>query len=327
MEASLAELQRIFEAALTRHCAKLPAQPANLYDPVRYTLELPGKRLRPLLALISCRMFSSDLSPALQAALGIELFHNCTLLHDDIMDRAPIRRGRPSVHAKWNESIAILSGDAMLVDAYACIAQTPAHALPAVLKLFGQTALHVCEGQQLDMDYEKTPQVRLDDYLRMIELKTAVLLAASLEIGARCGGAEESEAKKLYEFGRHVGIAFQLQDDILDVYADAKKFGKQPGGDIITGKKTFLLLKAFELADPYRKEELQNWLAAPRSAAAEKVKAVTEIYDYLGVREHARKELHAHYETGIAQLDAVKGGEEWKKLLRGFTDSLMVREA
>lgn len=327
MQQSFRIFQQQIEEALQQTSAQLPASPAGLYDPIRYSLLLGGKRMRPLLVLIGCRLFSEKTEQAIAAAVGIELFHNFTLLHDDIMDNAPLRRSHPTVHAKWNTNIAILSGDAMLVEAYREIAKSPAQVMPAVLELFSRTALEVCEGQQLDMDFEKAANVSISDYLGMIELKTAVLLAASLKTGALCGGASETDAQSLYEFGRQVGLAFQLQDDILDVYGDAQKFGKQTGGDIISNKKTYLLLKAFELADRYRKEELNNWLSAPPEAAEEKVKAVTAIYDYLGVHELAREELKLHYNAGIAHLEAVNADAHWKKMLRDFTDSLMVREA
>lgn len=282
--------------------------------------------MRPLLTLMGAGLFKEDVHCALHAAKGIELFHNFTLLHDDIMDNAPLRRGKASVHAKWNPNVAILSGDAMYTEAFRLLAKSPKEVLPEVLDIFTKTALEVCEGQQLDMDFEKQPKVSITDYLRMIELKTAVLLAASLEIGAVCAKAEKVEAKKLYQFGLHVGIAFQLQDDILDVYGDADKFGKQVGGDIVANKKTYLLLKAFELANSYQQEELQQWSQAGINDAKEKVNAVKALYDLLHVKAEAEKEMHRHYEIGIAALASVKADEAKKKVLRDFTDSLMVRE-
>lgn len=282
--------------------------------------------MRPLLTMIGCGIFSDNTSPALPAACGVELFHNFTLLHDDIMDNAPLRRGQPSVHAKWNHNIAILSGDAMYTEAFRQVAQSPKEVLPEVLEIFTRTSLEVCEGQQYDMDFETRSNVSIPDYLQMIELKTAVLLAASLQIGALCGGAEKDEAEKLYEFGKHVGIAFQLQDDILDVFGEAGKFGKTVGGDIIANKKTFLLLKAFELANAYQKEELQHWLLVPASESKAKVDAVKSLYDQLGVRKSAEEEMMREYKKGIAALETVKGDERKKKELKDFADGLMVRE-
>ena len=282
--------------------------------------------MRPLLTLMGAGLFTDDVNCALPAAKGIELFHNFTLLHDDIMDNAPLRRGKASVHAKWNSNIAILSGDAMYTEAFRQLALSPKNVLPEVLDVFTKTALEVCEGQQLDMDFEKQSKVSIADYLRMIELKTAVLLAASLEIGAICAEAEKEESKKLYEFGKHVGIAFQLQDDILDVYGDADKFGKQVGGDIVANKKTFLLLKAFESANKYQQEELLQWSQAGVKDAKEKVEAVKALYDVLHVKAAAEKEMHRHYEIGIAALASVKADEGKKSVLKDFTDVLMVRE-
>jgi geranylgeranyl diphosphate synthase type II len=306
--------------------SSLPAHPASLYEPIRYTLLLGGKRMRPLLTLMGAGLFKEDVECALPAAKGIELFHNFTLLHDDIMDNAPLRRGKASVHAKWNSNIAILSGDAMYTEAFRELAKSPKAVLPDVLDVFTKTALEVCEGQQLDMDFETQAKVSIADYLRMIELKTAVLLAASLEIGAICAEAEKEEAEKLYEFGKHVGIAFQLQDDILDVYGDADKFGKQVGGDIVANKKTYLLLKAFESANTYQQEELLQWSQAGVNDAQEKISAVKTLYDVLNVKAEAEKEMHRHYEIGIAALASLNADENKKAVLKDFTDALMVRE-
>ena len=317
---------RLLADSFSEFSAALPAQPEGLYEPIRYTLSLGGKRMRPLLTLMGAGLFKEDVHCALHAAKGIELFHNFTLLHDDIMDNAPIRRGKPSVHAKWNSNIAILSGDAMYTEAFRQLAMSPENVLRNVLDVFTKTALEVCEGQQLDMDFETQAKVSIADYLRMIELKTAVLLAASLEIGAICAGAGKEEAKKLYEFGKHVGIAFQLQDDILDVYGDADKFGKQVGGDIVANKKTYLLLKAYELSNKYQQEELLQWSQAGVKDAKEKIEAVKDLYDVLGVKEYAEKEMHKHYAAGIAALESVRADEAKKAVPKKFTDDLMVRE-
>lgn len=323
---SLKNYHRLIEEAFGAFGKSLPETPSNLYDPIRYTLSLSGKRMRPLLTLIGCGIFSEEVKAALPAATGVELFHNFTLLHDDIMDNAPLRRGQPSVFAKWNQNIAILSGDAMYTEAFRLMAQSPKEVLPEVLEIFTRTALEVCEGQQFDMDFETRSNVSIPDYLHMIELKTAVLLAASLQIGALCGGASKADAEKLYAFGKHVGIAFQLQDDILDVFGEADKFGKTVGGDIVANKKTFLLLKAFELANSYQKEALQNWLLVPATEAQAKVDGVKSLYNELGIRKTAEAEMMHQYKKGIAALEAVNGNEERKKELNDFADSLMVRE-
>jgi geranylgeranyl diphosphate synthase type II len=242
------------------------------------------------------------------------------------MDNAPIRRGNPSVHAKWNSNIAILSGDALYTEAIRQVGMSPRDVLPHVLEVFTQTALGVCEGQQFDMDFETAQKVSIAEYLKMIELKTAVLLGASLEIGALCGGAGINEAEKLYEFGRHVGIAFQLQDDILDVYGDQNKFGKKVGGDIVANKKTYLLLKAFECANKYQQEELHNWMMVTSKDSTEKINGVKALYDLLGVKKLAEDEMHLHYKAGIAALESVRADENKKSVLKKFTDELMVRE-
>jgi len=328
---NIQQYQELITAELQRFSDSLPKEPSRLYEPMRYTLTLGGKRMRPLLALMGAGMFTDDVRAAVPAAIGIELFHNFTLLHDDIMDNAPLRRGKETVYAKWNSNIAILSGDAMYTEAFRQMALSPPHILPHVLDVFTRTALEVCEGQQMDMDFETRTKVSIPEYIRMIELKTAVLLAGALEIGALCGGAYATEAHKLYEFGKHVGIAFQLQDDILDVYGDPEKFGKQVGGDIVSNKKTFLLISALDKADAYSKESLMNWMQAPPDSArddnAEKVNAVTAIYDQLGIRTLAETEMRKHYETGIAALNSMQVDGAKKEQLKKFTDHLMVRES
>jgi geranylgeranyl diphosphate synthase type II len=243
------------------------------------------------------------------------------------MDNAPLRRGKATVHEKWNSNIAILSGDALFAEAFRMIGKSPVLVLPQVLELFTKTAIEVCEGQQLDMDFEEQSSTTIIDYLRMIELKTAILLAASLSIGAFCAGATAIEAKKLYEFGRQVGIAFQLQDDILDVYGNPETFGKQPGGDIIANKKTFLLLSAIEHANPYQREELLQLMQIDSTKATEKVAGITALYNSLNIRELAQNNTQEYYAAGIAALESVDADPKKKKALRAFTDSLMVRES
>lgn len=323
---NIQQYQELVNAELAQLIESLPAEPQRLYEPLRYTINLGGKRMRPVLSLMGAGLFTEDVSPALPAAIGIELFHNFTLLHDDIMDNAPLRRGKETVFAKWNSNIAILSGDAMYTAAFRQVALSPAHILPHVLDVFTRTAMEVCEGQQMDMDFETRASVSIPEYLRMIELKTAVLLAGALEIGALCGGAYATEAHKLYEFGKHVGIAFQLQDDILDVYGDPEKFGKQVGGDIVSNKKTFLLISALENADEKSKTELNKWLQIQGSGSTGKVKAVTAIYDALNIRGVAEKEMWSHYEQGIAALNSMQIDQSKKDKVKMFTDGLMVRE-
>jgi geranylgeranyl diphosphate synthase type II len=235
-------------------------QPRELYEPENYILSLGGKRIRPLLCLIACDLFDKDAKQSLNAALSVELFHNFSLIHDDILDKAPLRRGMPTVHSKWNSDIAILSGDVMMVKAFDVLKNYEATKLGNLLSIFAATSIEVCEGQQMDMNFETQSEVRVNDYLHMITLKTAVLLGCSLKMGAICADASKEDQGHLYEFGKHVGIAFQLMDDVLDAYADDAKFGKQVGGDIIANKKTFLLLKEFELANPSQKEKLNALL-------------------------------------------------------------------
>ena len=307
---------------------KFPAYPKELYDPIQYVISIGGKRMRPVLLLMACELFDGDIEKAIKPAMGIELFHNFTLLHDDIMDNAPFRRTKPTVHNKWNANVAILSGDTMFVKSCSLMIQTDDKIVRKVLNTFNDTAIQVCEGQQLDMNFETSNKVAIPQYLKMIELKTAVLLAASLKIGALIGGAREEDAQLLYEFGKNIGIAFQLQDDILDVYGDEEKFGKQKGGDIISNKKTYLLLKSMELAslNRYVQENLQQWIYAPQFDAAEKVEAVTSIYDSLGVRNMAEQEMTKYYEQGLNFLNSIPVHEEKKNELIAFADSLMVRQ-
>jgi geranylgeranyl diphosphate synthase type II len=321
----IAYQQRIDEALKGKHYG---SHPRELYEPIEYIMSLGGKRMRPVLVLMGCDLFDGSVDKALPAALAIELFHNFTLVHDDIMDKAPLRRGKPTVHVKWNDNIAILSGDAMMVKAYQELCKTDVESLPVLLNIFSDTAAKVCEGQQLDMNYESLHKISIPLYIKMIELKTAVLLGGALKMGALIGGAREEDAQRLYDFGKNLGIAFQLQDDILDVYADAEKFGKLKGGDIIANKKTYLLLKAMEMVEGNRfmKEELQLWIAAPEFNPKEKVEAVTNIYNFLNVKELARKEMKKHYDAAIECLKDIPVAIAKKEWLIAFADSLMVRE-
>lgn len=323
---TIATYQQQIEDALKDK--KYGSNPKELYEPISYIMSLGGKRLRPVLVFIAADIFDGDTSKALHPALAIELFHNFTLVHDDLMDKAPLRRNQPTVHEKWNSNIAILSGDAMMVRAYQELCLADPTMLPQLLEIFSDTAVKVCEGQQYDMNYESMTKVSIQQYIKMIELKTAVLLGGALKIGAAIGGAREEDAQRLYDFGKHIGIAFQLQDDILDVYADAAKFGKQKGGDIIANKKTYLLLKALEMAESnrYMKEELRQWIAAPQFDAKEKVEAVINIYNFLNVKELARTEMQKHYELALTFLKDIPVDDAKKKSLVNFAESLMVRE-
>ncbi len=301
-------------------------QPNQLYEPIRYILSLGGKRLRPVLTLMACQMFDEDINRAIPVALGIEVFHNFTLVHDDIMDNAPLRRGNVTVHEKWNDNTAILSGDVMLIKAYELIAKTDPIYLKKVIDKFNITAIEVCEGQQYDMDFESVATVTENEYLKMIRLKTAVLLGFALESGAIIGGATEDKASKLYDFGINIGIGFQLKDDLLDVFGDANKFGKQVGGDIISNKKTYLLIKALELAKGVTYQELENWIQKQEFDPKEKVNAVKSIYTDLGIQAICEEKMHQYFDNGLTLFDSIDETEERKTPLRKLTESLIYRE-
>jgi geranylgeranyl diphosphate synthase type II len=303
-----------------------PKYPAGLYEPISYILTLGGKRLRPALLLMACDLFGGDVESAVEPSLAIEVFHNFTLMHDDIMDKAPLRRGKATVHEKWNANVAILSGDAMMVEANKLMMKVADPILRQVMDVFNETATGVCEGQQIDMSFEQQNNVAIDEYLNMIRLKTAVLLGGALKIGAIIGGAALNDAHLLYNFGVNLGIAFQLQDDILDVYGDPDKFGKQVGGDIISNKKTYLLIKAIELAKGIQANDLNNWLNLQQFDSVDKVKAVTAIYDQLQVRQYAEEAMQTYAEQAFKALDNINLPEERRQYLRHFADSLLVRE-
>jgi len=321
---SIEQLQTIINKAIAD--TKYTSEPAELYEPISYLMQLGGKRMRPVLVLISTELFGGNVLKALDAAIGIELFHNFTLMHDDIMDKAPLRRGNPTVHVKWNESAAILSGDVMFVEAYKLMIKVEDSILRKVLDIFSDTASGVCQGQQADMNFEKRDHVSLEEYIEMIRLKTAVLLAGSMQIGALIGGAEKEQADLLYEFGENLGLAFQLQDDILDVYGDPEKFGKQVGGDILADKKTFLLIKARELATGETALELDKWLNNPDVLPENKVKAITTIYNSMEVRKLAEAEMENYVLKALNALDKIPVDNSRKELLRGFAEQLLIRE-
>lgn len=303
-----------------------PLQPAELYEPITYILALGGKRMRPVLLLMGCELFGGAAASAIDPALAIEVFHNFSLVHDDIMDKAPLRRGKATVHEKWNPNIAILSGDVMLVEAYKLIMKVDDRLLREVLTIFNNTAVGVCEGQQWDMNFETRNQVGIEEYVNMIRLKTAVLLGGALKIGALIGGASAGDAELLCQFGEHLGIAFQLQDDILDVYGDPEKFGKQVGGDIISNKKTYLLIKALELAKDNQAVVLNNWLAAENFDSDEKVAQVTAVYNQLNVKQYAGAAMLNYADKAFAALEQINLPEDQKLYLRQFADSLLVRD-
>lgn len=304
----------------------LKKEPRNLYTPITYSLSLGGKRLRPLMCVATCALFKDDYSPAKNAALAIEMFHNFTLLHDDVMDNSMLRRGQPTVHAKWNTNTAILSGDQMLIEAYKLIADVDSPAAALILDTFSQTATEVCEGQQYDMDFESQDNVTVDQYLEMIRLKTAVLLAASIKIGALIGGANVNEINALYDFGINIGLAFQLQDDYLDVYGDEKVFGKPIGGDIIENKKTFLLITALQDAPSIQKKELVQWLEKTNADRSEKIAAVTNLYNKIGVKEKAGRKIDELLNKAMRMLSAMEISAEGKRFMADFVNMLVKRD-
>lgn len=301
--------------------------PRELYDPITYILGLDGKRIRPLLSLLAYGIYQNNPEQILSQAAAVEVFHNFTLMHDDIMDNAPLRRGKDTVHVKWNQNIAILSGDVMLVKAYDLLLPTEGIHLKTVIQSFNRTASEVCEGQQLDMNFESETHVSEKEYLTMIRLKTAVLLGFALQLGATLAGASTDDAKKLYDFGVNVGVGFQLKDDLLDIFADQAKFGKQVGGDIISNKKTFLLIKALELASGEEAKLLNEWLDKSQFDKDEKVAAIKGIYERLGIRKLTEAKMNSFFEVGFAQLDAIQfKNEDYYLELRQITEELIHRE-
>lgn len=300
-------------------------RPKQLYAPVAYSLEGGGKRIRPVLLLHAASLFTDHLKNIYPAAVAIELFHNFTLLHDDIMDHAGIRRGVPSVHVKFGENSAILSGDAMSIMAFRFLSKCDSSRLTHLLSLFATTALEVCEGQQYDMEFEERDEVSVSEYLEMIRLKTAVLIACSLEMGALLAGAGEEECELLYRFGIQIGIAFQLQDDWLDVYGDEKTFGKKIGGDICENKKTILFLKALELSEPEDRTRLMDWIGNPSFVPEQKIEAVREIFTRSGASAEAKKLMQLHYDKAIESLNQLRIAESEKSELRTFAGQVMDR--
>ncbi len=320
----IVELQELVSKRIQEQ--KYSKFPQQLYDPLDYIMSLGGKRMRPVLVLLAHHLYSNNHEEALDAAIAVETFHNFSLIHDDIMDEAPIRRGKPTVHEKWNHNTAILSGDVMLVKAYEHLVNYPKEILADLLRLFNKTAVEVCEGQQIDMLFETQKDVKVEEYIKMIELKTAVLLGCSLEMGAIIANAPAEEAQMLYEFGRLMGIAFQLQDDYLDVYANPEKFGKQVGGDIIANKKTFLWIEAHALAKGKQLEELKYWENLQVFKAEDKVSAITKIYNQLNIPELTENKIKEYANQAFAILEKVKGNTNAKALLVKLSENLLVRE-
>ncbi|MBT4344859.1 polyprenyl synthetase family protein [Flavobacteriales bacterium] len=317
----LSQIAEIIEAEINN--ISYLKDPENLYSPIEYTMELGGKRIRPILLLISYQLFNDNFERAFSPAKAIELFHNFTLLHDDIMDKAPLRRGKITVHKKWNNNIAILSGDVMMIHAYQLLAQVESKYLKSILNIFNKAAIEVCEGQQWDMDFESKDDVPLIDYMQMIEFKTAVLLAASLKIGAVLADAKKKDQNHLYEFGLNMGIAFQLKDDLLDVFGTSKLFGKKIGGDIIANKKTFLYLKALQISDFSTKLKLKK-LYTSENENDTKVEKVKKIFVDLNIKKHTLDLMKSYYIKAMKHLDAIDSDK--KSPLIDFADKLMHRD-
>ncbi|MBQ8580691.1 MAG: polyprenyl synthetase family protein [Alistipes sp.] len=303
---------------------EMPAEPELLYTPIAYSLEGGGKRLRPVLLMLSYGLFSDDYQRALPAAAAVEVFHNFTLLHDDIMDNALIRRGKPSVYAKWGKNVAILSGDAMMIAAYQLLGRTQTDRLHPILSVFSETAIGVCEGQQYDMDFETKQKVSVVEYMRMIELKTSVLLAGAVVIGAMLGGATEEDCKALRRFAIELGLAFQLQDDLLDSYGD-ERLGKAIGGDILEGKKTYLMITAMSRADEEQREVLRTTHLDAKRSDAEKIARVKSLYDALDVPHLTEQQIAIRFERALAQLDSLQTDPARIEPLREYAKSLMGR--
>jgi geranylgeranyl diphosphate synthase type II len=319
-----AELKNLVDKAIKNLSYNTEAE--KLIDPVKYILSIGGKRLRPVLALMACNLFSDKIDEAIMPATGLEVFHNFTLVHDDIMDQAPVRRNFPTVHSKWNINQAVLSGDVMAFIANDCFLQAPNRCMSKIFRVFNKAAIEVCVGQQQDIDFEKAAIVSQDEYLRMIELKTAVLLAASVKIGAIIGGADDKDSELLYEFGRNIGLAFQIQDDLLDIYGDVKVFGKIPGGDIIANKKTFLLVKALEIASGEQLKQLQEQFALKEFDPEIKVKKVIDLYDQLNIKTVTENLANDYIDTAFSLLEKIGVVKERKNELTQIASSLIGRD-
>lgn len=300
-------------------------KPAGLYDPIKYVLSIGGKRIRPTLMLLAYNLYKEDPERILSSAVALETYHNYTLLHDDLMDNASVRRGQPTVHKKWDANTAILSGDSMLVLAYERMAKCPVEKLKPVLDLFTETALEIGEGQQYDMDFETRNDVREEEYIEMIRLKTSVLLACATKMGAILANAPQEDADNLYKFGEQMGLAFQLQDDYLDVYGDPEVFGKAIGGDILCNKKTYMLINAFNLANDEQRKRLQQWVNAENPDPRQKIEAVTQIYNEIGISQLAEQKIKHYFNESRKYLEAINLPKERKLELEAYTDKMMKR--
>ena len=300
-------------------------KPAGLYDPIKYVLSIGGKRIRPTLMLLAYNLYKEDPERILSSAVALETYHNYTLLHDDLMDNASVRRGQPTVHKKWDANAAILSGDSMLVLAYERMAKCPVEKLKPVLDLFTETALEIGEGQQYDMDFETRNDVREEEYIEMIRLKTSVLLACATKMGAILADAPQEDADNLYKFGEQMGLAFQLQDDYLDVYGDPEVFGKAIGGDILCNKKTYMLINAFNLANDEQRKRLQQWVNAENPDPRQKIEAVTQIYNEIGISQLAEQKIKHYFNESRKYLEAINLPKERKLELEAYTDKMMKR--
>ena len=303
-----------------------PQQPDSLYAPIRYELTLGGKRIRPVLMLMACELFGGDINQAIKPAMGLEMFHNFTLLHDDVMDKSDLRRGKPTVHKMWDENHAILSGDAMQIIATQLMTQVTPRFMPAVLETFLKTALEICEGQQFDMEFESRKDVTTDEYINMIRLKTAVLLGCGLKIGAIIAGAPIAQANSLYHFGENLGLAFQLQDDYLDVYGDPIIFGKNIGGDITNDKKTFMLIEAMRLAEGKDADTLKKYIGSNDAEPREKIDAIVNVYNNLGIDKLCQEKAETFYNAALTCMDEILVPEDRKLPLLALAKSLMNRD-
>ena len=301
-------------------------QPASLYEPIEYVLSIGGKRVRPVLTLLAYNLYREDIERVMPQAIALETYHNYTLLHDDLMDNADVRRGKPTVHRKWDANTAILSGDSMLVLAYQRMAQCDEAHLKSVLDLFTETALQIGEGQQYDMEFERRDDVSEEEYIEMIRLKTSVLLACGLKMGALMADAPSGDADNLYRFGECVGLAFQLQDDYLDVYGDPAVFGKEIGGDITSNKKTYMLINALNRANDSQREELTRWISATGFDKQEKIAAVTRLYNEIGIDQLAQEKIAAYFQESHRYLDALAVPEERKEELARYARQMMKRQ-
>ena len=300
-------------------------KPTGLYDPIKYVLSIGGKRIRPTLMLLVYNLYKEDPERILSSAVALETYHNYTLLHDDLMDNASMRRGQPTVHKKWDANTAILSGDSMLVLAYERMAKCPVEKLKPVLDLFTETALEIGEGQQYDMDFETRNDVREEEYIEMIRLKTSVLLACATKMGAILADAPQEDADNLYKFGEQMGLAFQLQDDYLDVYGDPEVFGKAIGGDILCNKKTYMLINAFNLANDEQRKRLQQWVNADNPDPRQKIEAVTQIYNEIGISQLAEQKIKHYFNESRKYLESINLPKERKLELEAYTDKMMKR--